>query len=78
MRAARVLSPDYANGWTFSRQLRNLERRCMIDSRGSLAAWATMTIQNAEQESAVTRGAGNVIADLGFPDVRPRCAWPMR
>ena len=31
-----------------------------------------MTIQNAEQEGAVTRGTGNVFADLGFPDAAKR------
>jgi predicted XRE-type DNA-binding protein len=61
-------------GWTSTGQFRNLERRCRIDtgSRGGLAAWTTMTIQKPEQEGAVTRGTGNVFADLGLPDANER------
>lgn len=33
-----------------------------------------MTTRNAERRSAVTRGTGNVFADLGFPDAAERQA----
>ena len=34
----------------------------------------TMASRNAEQREAVTRGTGNVFADLGFPDAAERQA----
>jgi hypothetical protein len=73
------LSPDYAKGSTSSGFLRDLERRCMIEtsSRGSLPARTTMTTRNGEQKGPVTRGAGNVLADLGFPDAAS-CPSPIR
>jgi hypothetical protein len=39
-----------------------------------------MARRSAERTEAVTRGSGNVFADVGFqslPNVRPSCAWPM-
>jgi hypothetical protein len=42
---------------------------------------STMASRNAERREPVTRGTGNVFADLGFPmprSVRPSCAWLAR